>query len=69
MAKTVAYLTLKDHQENFYAGTPCRLINPCKSEIGKISKRVQEGINNHLLAKLNVNQWRDTSQVIDWFKK
>lgn len=69
MAKTAAYQTLKDHQENFHAGTSCRLINPCNSEIGKISKRIQEGINNHLLAKLNINQWRDASQVIDWFKK
>ena len=28
-----------------------------------------EGINNDLLAKLNVNQWRGTSQAINWFKK
>ena len=69
LARTPAYITLKDHKENFHASTSCRLINPCKSEIRKISKRIHEGINNHLLAKLNINQWRDTSQVIDWFKK
>ena len=40
LAKTPAYITLKDHKENFHASTPCRLINPCKSEIGKISKRI-----------------------------
>ena len=40
LAKTLAYITLKDHKENFHASTPCRLINPCKSEIGKISKRI-----------------------------
>ena len=45
------------------------IINPYKSEIGIISKWLLEGINNDLLTKLNVNQWRDTSQVIDWFKK
>ena len=60
---------MKDHKENFHASTPCRLINPCKSEIGKISKQILEGINNDLLAKLNINQWRDTGQDIDWFKK
>ena len=69
LAKTPAYKTLKDHKENFHASTPCRLINPCKSEIGEISKWILEGINNDLLAKLNINQWRDTSQVIHWFKK
>ena len=31
LARTPAYITLKDHKENFYVNTPCRLINPCKS--------------------------------------
>ena len=67
LARTPAYITLKDHKENFHVNTPCRLINPCKSEIGKISKQLLEKINNPLLEKLNVNQWRDTNKVIDWF--
>ena len=69
LAKTPACITLKGHKENFHASNPCRLINPCKSEIGIISKWLLEGINNDLLTKLNINQWRDTSQVTDWFKK
>ena len=69
LVKTPAYVTLKDHKQNFHVSTPCRLINPCKSEIGKISKWILEGINNNLMTKLNINQWKDTSQVIDWFKK
>ena len=28
-----------------------------------------KGLNNDLLAILNINHWRDISQVIDWFKK
>ena len=39
------------------------------SEIGKKCKRILKEINNDLLAKLNINQWRDTSQVIDWLQK
>ena len=38
LASTPAYITLKDHKESFHVNTPCRLINPCKSEIGKINK-------------------------------
>ena len=38
LARTPANITLKDQKENFDVNTPCRLINPCKSEIGKISK-------------------------------
>ena len=69
LAKTAVYIKLKDNKENFHASTSCRLMNPYKSEIGKISKRILEKINNNLLAKLNINQCRDTSQIIDWFKE
>ena len=68
VAKTPAYIALKNHKEIFHASTPCGLINPCKSEIGKISNRILDGTNNNLLAIFNINQRRDTSQVIDWFK-
>ena len=67
LARTPAYITLKYHKENFHVNTPCRLINPCKSKIGKISKQLLEKINNQLLEKLNVNQRRDTNKVVDWF--
>ena len=33
-----AYLTLKDRKPNFIEKKPCRLINPAKNQIGKISK-------------------------------
>ena len=33
-----AFITLKDHKENFQNNTKCRLINPAKSEIGLNSK-------------------------------
>ena len=33
-----AYITLKDHKENFRNNTKCRLINPSKSEVGLVSK-------------------------------
>ena len=37
-AKQPAFITLKDHKENFQSKKPCRLINPAKSEIGVVSK-------------------------------
>ena len=66
MAKTPAYTTLKDHKDNFRSAHPCRLINPCKSEIGKISKSILENINRNLLKLLQVNQWRNSESVIKW---
>ena len=51
-AKREAFITLKDHKPNFANNPTCRLINPAKSEIGKISKQILDRINttitNHL---------------------
>ena len=35
-----AYVTLKDHKENFHSNPSCGLLNPFKSELGKISKHL-----------------------------
>ena len=40
-----AYITVKDHKEDFNAKPSFRLINPSKQEIGKISKQLIEDIN------------------------
>ena len=63
-----AFITLKDHKENFANNPKCRLINPAKSEIGLISKRLLENIIHEVKLKLEVNQWRQTAEVISWFK-
>ena len=68
IAKNNAFVTLKDHKQNFRSATPCRLINPCKSELGKTSKTILENINKTILEKLNVNQWKNTETAIHWFK-
>ena len=44
-AKLHAFVTLKDHKENFQSNPKCRLINPAKSEIGRVSKFFIENIN------------------------
>ena len=31
-----AFITLKDYKENFNINPKCRLINPAKSELGKM---------------------------------
>ena len=67
MGKAPDYITLKAHKDNFRSDHPCRLINPCKSEIGKISKSIVENINKNLLKLLQVNQWRNSESVIKSF--
>ena len=63
-----AFITLKDHKDNFENKPTCRLINPSKQEIGKISKQILDSINKKLLNVTRVNQWKNTSSVLQWFK-
>ena len=66
--ETEAYITIKDHKEGFPHKLSFRLLNPSKSDIGKISKNILDRINKSLIAFTHANQWKNTSSVIDWFK-
>ena len=67
MAKRDAFITLKDHKPNFNNTPTCRLINPTKSEIGRISKETLQKIVNSVAMYTNINLWRNTQSVLDWF--
>ena len=67
-AERPAFISLKDHKENFKHNTKCRLINLFKSEMGIVSKTFLEEINNKLNSYVCYNQWRSTSTVIEWFR-
>ncbi len=67
MKKREAFISLKDHKENFENNPKCRLINPAKSESGKLSKIILDKINSNLRKILNLNQWKNTQNVIEWF--
>ena len=69
MARKDAYVTLKDHKPNFENNPKCRLINPAKSNIGKISKIELQKINSEIRQKTGLLQWRSTAATLDWFKK
>ena len=62
------FITLKDHRENFQNNPSVRLINPAKNELGRLSKFIIQAVNQELRHKLNMNQWKNTEDVIDWFK-
>ena len=68
MLETEAYVTVKDHKEGFPHKLSFRLLNPSKSDIGKISKNILDRVNKSLIASTHANQWKNTSFVIDWFK-
>ena len=63
-----AFITLKEHKPNFANKPTCRLVNPTKSEIGKVSKKILDRINSAITKKHNLHQCKNTVAVIDWFK-
>ena len=68
MAEKECFITLKDHKPNFDNNPTSRLINPAKSEIGIVSKKILERINNKIVSASGVMQWRNSDSVIEWFK-
>jgi hypothetical protein len=67
MAPKNAFVTVKDHKDNFETNPKFRLINPAKSELGKISKITLDNINSQIRKRTEVNQWKNSLSVIDWF--
>ena len=62
-----AFITLKDHKDNFRSAPKCRLINPTKSNVGRISKVVLDRVNKEIRTETGLNQWTDTDQMLKWF--
>ena len=62
-----ANITLKDHKINFSNNPTCRLLNPTKTELGKISKQILSRVIKIIRIKTKFNQWPNTNAVIQWF--
>ena len=56
LATNEAFVTLKDHKQNFSDHPTCRLINPSKSDI-----------NASVISSTKINQWKNTASVLKWF--
>ena len=67
LPKPETFITSKDRKDSFSNKPSCHLINATKNEMVEISKRMKEQINQEIRKKANVNQWKNTSNVINWF--
>ena len=65
--RSAAYITIKDHKDNFPSQIKCRLINPSKTHIGKISKSIIDKIVMDIRVKTGLVQWKNSQEVIAWF--
>ena len=67
MAEQQAFTTIKDHKDNFENKPTCRLINPAKNEIARISNKILTNINTTIRTKTSLNIWKNSLSVTDWF--
>ena len=59
----------KDHKENFENNPKCRLLNPTKCELGKVSQQILTKKVEIISKKTELNQWKNSYSVIEWAKK
>ena len=57
------------HKADFPGKLSFRLINPCKSEVGRISQQILTRIVGEVRIKTGLGQCTSTKQAIDWFNK
>ena len=67
--KNEAFITIKDTKEDFPGRVETRLINPSKTNVGRISKAILDRINRKLREKTGLNQFQSSKQVSEWFDK
>ena len=63
------FISLKDRKPNFTNNPKTRLINLVKNEISRLSKSILDKINNKIRNTTSLNQWKDKSEVINWFNE
>ena len=68
MAQADAFVTLKNHKDRFANDLPCRLINPAKSDLGRVSKAMLERLVSAVRVGTGVKLWKNTAAVIEWFR-
>ena len=68
-SRNEGFISIKDHKKGYENDPKCRLINPAKSQIGKISKIILERINKKVRESTRLQQWRSTKEVLEWFNQ
>ena len=56
-----SFITIKDRKENFDNHSTVRLINAARLILDKINQKISQ--------KFELNQWKNTDTVVDWFKQ
>ena len=67
--KKEAYILFKDHKPNFENKLQTRLINPSKTELGRISKYIIQNIVTNVKKANHSNLWENSYEASEWFRR
>ena len=65
--KRDTFITLKDHKPQYQNSPKFRVINPTKSELGMVSKKMLSDIILEVKTKSQLVQFKNSEAAIDWF--
>ena len=69
MAERKAFISIKDHKANFPNNIQCKLINPARNNLGKVTQQVIRSIVSSLIkAQTKLNLWMGTGEVLKWYE-
>ena len=69
ISKAQAYPLVKDHKKDWPSVVSVRLINPSKSDMGKVSKHILQRIVKTVKSRTGAKLWQDSKETITWFKQ
>ena len=65
-----AFFSVKDHKSGFKDGVvKLRLLNPAKTDLGVILKKILEEKISATIAKTGLNSWSNTAEALKWFQE
>ena len=69
IAPMESFVSLKDHKANFRQKPTVRLLNPAKTDMGRVSKTVLDNIIQEVRRRTKLPLWTSTGDVIEWFER
>ena len=68
MAERKAFISMKDHMANFPNNIQCRLMNPARNNLGKVTQQIIRSIVSSVKAQTKLNLWMGTGEVLKWYE-
>ena len=63
-----AFISIKDHKSNFPNNIQCRLINPARNNLGKVTQRIIRSAVKSIKETTSLHLWMGTNEVLEWYE-